>query len=109
MEKLFSEFLFETYLDWVRKQGEARSTAEFAEALGVSRQTINKLMQKGTNTIPRMKTIYALSKVTGDDIFEFLKIDKAQTDIKIIKTTWKKIPKETQNKIISIIEPYMTL
>lgn len=103
----FSEYLLDKYLEWVKKQQEPKTTAEFAAAAGISRQTINNLLKKGTNNIPRPKTIQALANVIGSDIYDYLGMDKPHFDLELVNQNWANIPEDVRTKILELIQPYV--
>jgi transcriptional regulator with XRE-family HTH domain len=106
-EIVFSKYLLDKYLEWVKNQQEPRTTAEFAAAVGISRQTINNLMKKGTDITPNPRTIRALAQVVGDDIYDYLGKDKPQVGLELVNQAWNSLPEEIKTKILTIVQPYV--
>lgn len=106
MEKklTFSEYLFYKYIEWEKAQKEPKTTADFAEAVGVNRQTINKLLEKGSDNIPQLRTVHALAKVVGDDIYEFLGLTQSKLDFELVKQNWEQLPADARGKIVEIVK-----
>ena len=103
----FSEFLFDKFTEWMKSQKEPKTIAEFAEAVGINRQTINKLMEKNSNNIPQLRTVNALAKVIGSDIYDFLGITKSEIDFDIVKQVWGKLPEPIRDNIVETVKPYL--
>lgn len=105
-KRKFSEYLLEKFTDWIKAQKEPKTVTEFANEAGISRQTILKLMEKDSDLTPRPKTVDALAKVIGDDIYTFLGIEKPETELELVNQVWKELKEEEKKQILQIVEPY---
>jgi DNA-binding XRE family transcriptional regulator len=106
-EKKFSEYLLGKYAVWMTTQKEPKTTAEFAEAVGINRQTMNKLLEKDSDNIPQLRTIHALAKVVGSDIYDYLGITKSDLDFEAVKQSWDNLSDEARAKVIEVVTPFL--
>lgn len=106
-EKKFSQYLLEKYANWMTSQEEVKSPADFAKATGVNRQTILKLMEKGSDIEPQLKTVQALAKVVGEDIYDFLEISQSDIQFDMVTKSWDTLPDNVKESIAEIIKPYL--
>jgi transcriptional regulator with XRE-family HTH domain len=98
--------IFSLYVRWLETAGEPMTISELSEATGLTRQTLTTILSKKKFKMPRMKTIIALAKVWGDDLYEKLGIEKPATKSKSLDKVWSQLPEDIKKQVNSLIEPY---
>ncbi len=81
--------------------GGRRTVTEFAEHLGVSRDTLNKWMN-GTRT-PTGKHVDMLVSKLGPEIYDVLDLRRPSFDFSIFDLFWDKLSDEQQGEVLTLM------
>lgn len=92
------------FLDWQKKMGGRRTVTEFAEHLGVSRDTLNKWMN-GTRT-PAGKHIDMLASKLGSEIYDVLDLRRPVFDFSIFDLFWDHLSEEQQDEVLNLMRGF---
>ena len=109
----FGAWLYKKYWDWVNSQLEAgqengpdmkslkRTMNDFCHSINMSPSSFSEYINHDRK--PTRKTIYELSKVYGDEVYEITGIPKPDPNLQMIIKEWDTLSKNKKEKIVDII------
>lgn len=94
-----SEWLEKQYLTWQLREGRG-TIGEFAQWLGVSRNTYNNWTSRGQ--VPRGKYLTMLARQLGPEIYDVLGVPRPDPRLQQIISQWGSLPEGTRNLMTTV-------
>lgn len=102
----FPEYLEKKFLEWQLKEGERKTTTQFAAYIGVSQPLLSMWLSGAKR--PGRINIEILAEIFGQDVYDALGEQRPNPYQQRANQNWEYLPEERQKQIAEEAERYAT-